>query len=197
MTNTDWQSLIFRNAPMRNVQVGVTGAAGATNATRYAISGGVFQQDGIVVNSGFKRISMRGNLDQGIGESSASSSNVTLSRAQSNSIPTDGSLNAGAGAVGAAIHYFPVLPVRQANGAYTLMSLNSPSSVLQAQSNLANPVSMAYDVTDKLSDTRVLANASGEYDILAGLKFRVNIGTDLSNRGRDTYYPRTTLLGRR
>ena len=193
--NTDWQSLIFRDAPVRNVQVGVTGSAGATNATRYAISGGVFQQDGIVVNSSFKRTSMRGNLDQGIGEKLRLSSNITLSRALSNSIPTDGSLNAGAGAVGAAIDYYPVLPVRQANGVYTLMSLNSPSSVLQAQSNLANPVSMAYDVTDKLSDTRVLANASGEYDILSGLKLRVNVGTDLSNRGRDTYYPRTTLMG--
>src|SRR5262249_56180672 len=121
--------------------------------------------------------------------------NLTLSRALSNSIPTDGSLNAGAGAVGAAIDYYPVLPVRQASGAYTLMSLNSPSSVLQAQSNLANPVSMANDVTDKLTDTRALANASGEYDVASGLKLRVNIGADLSNRGRDTYYPRTTLMG--
>src|SRR5262249_58268966 len=121
--------------------------------------------------------------------------NLTLSRALSNSIPTDGSLNAGAGAVGAAIDYYPVLPVRQANGAYTLMSLNSPSSVLQAQSNLANPVSMAQDVTDKLTDTRALANASAEYDVLSGLRARVNVGTDLSNRGRDTYYPRTTLMG--
>ena len=193
--NTDWQSLIFRDAPIRNVQVGVTGAAGTSNATRYALSGGVYQQDGIVVNSGFKRISMRGNLDQGVGDHLRLSSNLTLSRALSNSIPTDGSLNAGAGAVGAAIDYYPILPVRQASGAYTLMSLNSPSSVLQAQSNLANPVSMAMDVSDKLTDTRALANASAEYDVLSGLKLRVNVGTDLSNRGRDTYYPRTTLMG--
>jgi TonB-linked SusC/RagA family outer membrane protein len=193
--NTDWQSLIFRDAPIRNVQLGVTGAAGAASATRYAISGGVFQQDGVVINSSFRRISMRGNLDQAVTDKLRLSSNLTLSRAFSNSIPTDGSLNAGAGAVGAAIDYYPVLPVRQANGAYTLMSLNSPSSVLQAQSNLANPVSMAQDVTDKLTDTRVLANASAEYEVLSGLKARVNVGTDLSNRGRDTYYPRTTLNG--
>ena len=193
--NTDWQSLIFRDAPIRSMQVGVTGAAGASSATRYAISGGVFQQDGVVINSGFKRISMRGNLDQAVTDKLRLSSNITLSRALSNSIPTDGSLNAGAGAVGSAIDYYPVLPVRQSNGAYTLMSLNSPSSVLQAQSNLANPVSMANDVTDKLTDTRALANASGEYDVASGLKFRVSVGTDLSNRGRDTYYPRTTLMG--
>ena len=112
-------------------------------------------------------------------------------------MPTDGSLNAGAGAVGAAIDYYPVLPVRQANGAYTLMASTARRRCCSAQSNLANPVSMANDVTDKLTDTRVLANASGEYDIFAGLKFRTSVGTDLSNRGRDTYYPRTTLIGSR
>ncbi len=193
--NTDWQSQIFRDAPIRNVQVGVMGAAGASNNTRYALSGGVFQQAGVVINSSFKRISMRGNVDQSVTDKLRLSSNITLSRAFSNSIPTDGSLNAGAGAVGAAIDYYPVLPVKQASGAYTLMSLNSPSSVLGAQSNLANPVSMALEVTDKLTDTRALANASADYDVASGLKFRVNVGTDLSNRGRDTYYPRTTLMG--
>ena len=194
LPNTDWQSLIFRNAPLSNLQVGVTGGGNGPNATRYALSGGVFNQEGVVINSGFKRISLRGNLDQSIGEKFRLASTVTLSRVSSRSIPTDGSLNAGAGAVGAAINYYPILPVRQANGSYTLMSQNSPSAILQP-TNIANPVSMANDVTDKLGDTRVLANAFGEYDLLRGLKLRVSLGTDLSNRTRDTYYPRTTLMG--
>ncbi|HTE46199.1 MAG TPA: SusC/RagA family TonB-linked outer membrane protein, partial [Gemmatimonadaceae bacterium] len=118
----------------------------------------------------------------------------TLSRVNSNSVPTDGSLNGGAGAVGAAIDYYPVLPVRQPNGTYTLMSPNSPSSILGA-TNIANPVSMANDVTDKLGDTRALANASGEYTLADGLRLKVSLGTDLSSRNRDTYYPRTTLMG--
>src|SRR6185369_7738484 len=112
----------------------------------------------------------------------------------STSIPTDGSLNGGAGAVGAAINYYPVLPVRQPNGTYTLMGQNSPSTILQA-TNIPNPVSMAADVTDKLGDTRVLANAFGEYDLFDGLKFKMSVGADLSNRTRDTYFPRTTLQG--
>ena len=194
LPNTDWQSLIFRNAPISNLQIGVTGGGSGANATRYALSGGVFQQEGVVVNSGFKRISLRGNLDQSIGEKFRIASTVTLSRVNSRSVPTDGSLNAGAGAVGAAINYYPILPVRQANGAYTLMGQNSPSPILQP-TNIANPVSMANDVTDKLGDTRVLANAFGEYDLMPGLKLRMSLGTDLSNRTRDTYYPRTTLQG--
>ena len=68
LTNTDWQSLIFRDAPLSNVQVGVTGGGTGANATRYALSGGVFQQQGVVINSGFKRLSLRGSIDQSIGE---------------------------------------------------------------------------------------------------------------------------------
>jgi len=56
-------------------------------------------------------------------------------------------------------------------------------------------VSMALDVTDKLTDTRALANAYGEYSFLSDLKLRVSLGADLSSRGRDTYFPRTTLQG--
>jgi TonB-dependent starch-binding outer membrane protein SusC len=194
LPNTDWQSLIFRSAPVSNLQVGVTGGGAGDNATRYALSGGVFQQQGVVINSAFKRLSLRGNIDQGIGSRARLGSTVTLSRVNSNSVPTDGSLNGGAGAVGAAIDYYPVLPVRQADGSYTLMSANSPSSVL-TPTNIPNPVSMAQDVTDKLGDTRVLANAFGEYQILDGLKARVSLGGDLSDRTRDTYFPRTTLQG--
>jgi hypothetical protein len=113
LPNTDWQSLIFRSAPLSNIQVGVTGGGNGPNATRYALSGGVFNQEGVVINSGFKRISLRGNLDQSIGDKFRLASTVTLSRVSSRSIPTDGSLNGGAGAVGAAINYYPILPVRQ------------------------------------------------------------------------------------
>ena len=193
LPNTDWQSLIFRNAPISSLQAGVTGGGSGANATRYALSGGIFQQQGVVVNSGFKRVSMRGNIDQMIGSDLRLGSNVTVARVSSNSIPTDGSLNGGAGAVGAALNYFPFLTVRQTNGAYTLMGPNSPS--ILGASNIPNPVSMAYDVTDKLGDTRVLANAFGEYDFAKDFKLRVSLGTDLSDRTRDTYYPRTTLQG--
>jgi TonB-dependent starch-binding outer membrane protein SusC len=194
LPNTDWQSLIFRSAPISNLQIGVTGGGNGANATRYALSGGVFQQQGIVINSAFKRSSLRGNLDQAIGDKFRIASTVMLSRVNSNSVPTDGSLNGGAGAVGGAINYYPILPVRQPNGSYTLMGQNSPSPILQP-TNIPNPVSMAADVTDKLGDTRTLANAYGEYDLLTGLKVRVSLGADLSNRTRDTYYPRTTLQG--
>lgn len=56
----DWQDELFRSAPSRDIQVN---ASGATDAISYAISGGIFQQDGVVHGSSFDRYSLRANLD--------------------------------------------------------------------------------------------------------------------------------------
>jgi TonB-linked SusC/RagA family outer membrane protein len=196
---TDWQSLIFRdNAPIRNLQLGVSGGGNGANATRYALSGGVFDQQGVVVGSAFRRLSLRGNVDQAVGSRLHLGSNLLVSRITSAQVPTDGTFNGGAGAVGAALQYLPVMPVRQADGSYTLLQQDLPTSLAAlgvSPANVPNPVSMAEDVTDQLGDTRVLANALGEYRLFDGLTFRSTIGTDVSNRTRDTYYPRTTLQG--
>jgi TonB-linked SusC/RagA family outer membrane protein len=59
-----------------------------------------------------------------------------------------------------------------------------------------NPISLAVDVRDSLSDTRVLGNIFAEYRILEGLTVRSSLGADYADRWRYTYYPRTTLRGR-
>jgi TonB-linked SusC/RagA family outer membrane protein len=195
---TDWQDQIFRTAPMYNAQLGVSGGGTGRNATRYALSGGVFQQEGVVRGSDFRRLSLRGNVDQAVGSRLRLGSNVLLSRVNSSQVPTDGSLNAGAGAVGAALQYAPILGAYRVDGTYTLMNTDFPRELEDIGiplSNIPNPLATALAVQDQLYDTRILSNVSGEYTLLPGLRFRTTVGADLSNRGRDTYYPRTTLQG--
>ncbi|MBL0940011.1 MAG: TonB-dependent receptor [Gemmatimonadaceae bacterium] len=195
---TDWQDLIFRQAAIQNAQLSVSGGSQNNNATRYALSGGVFEQQGVVDNSNFRRLSLRGNVDQMIGEKFKIGSNVLLSRVTTSQVPTDGSLNAGAGAVGAALQYPSIMTPFRTDGAYTLLNTDFPQKLLDlgiAAGNVPNPVASALEVRDRLFDTRILANVAGEYKVMKGLTFRTTVGTDLSFRGRDTYYPRTTLQG--
>ncbi|MEP6733752.1 MAG: TonB-dependent receptor [bacterium] len=195
---TNWQDQIFRSAPITSFQLGLTGGSAGDNATRYAVSGGVLEQSGIVSGSDFKRMSLRGNLSQAVGTRLQLASNLLVSRVSSSQVPTDGSFNAGAGAVGAALQYLPIMPVRRTDGAYSLVSTDCPT-VLTAVGiscgNIPNPVASAFDVQDELGDTRILAGVTGDYALGHGFAFRTNIGADLSNRSRDTYYPRTTLQG--
>uniref|UniRef100_UPI003D7F684F SusC/RagA family TonB-linked outer membrane protein n=1 Tax=Pedobacter sp. TaxID=1411316 RepID=UPI003D7F684F len=56
----DWQDEILRSAPVNDVQLN---AAGGTDNVTYSLSGGMYNQDGIVVGSSYTRYSFRGNVD--------------------------------------------------------------------------------------------------------------------------------------
>ncbi len=61
--NTDWQDALFRNAPISSYDLSVSGG---NEKTRFALSAGYFDQDGIIINTGYKRLSSRLNLDHEI-----------------------------------------------------------------------------------------------------------------------------------
>lgn len=194
--NTDWQDEIYRTGGNQNLQITMRGATTAAAPTRYSISGGLFQQDGIVIGSGIKRMSGRVNLNQAIGSRVEIAGSLTASQAKSKSTPTQGQQNANAGAVSGAIQYVPILPIRRPDGTYSMINpdLNVYNSLLDAPQT-PNPVSMTRDVTDSLSDTRLLGNVYGQVELLDNLQLKVSLGADYANRTRYTYYPRTTMRG--
>jgi TonB-linked SusC/RagA family outer membrane protein len=195
-TDTDWQDEVFRSGALNNLQLTMRGATAAANTTRYSLSGGYFNQDGIVVGSGIRRLSGRVNLNQAIGERVEIGGSLTANQAMSKATPTAGQQNANAGAVSAAIQYVPILPVLRANGTYSYINtdLNRFSTLLDAPQT-PNPVSLTNEVLDSLSDTRVLGNSFAQVELLRDLQFRTTFGADYASRGRNTYYPRSTLRG--
>jgi TonB-linked SusC/RagA family outer membrane protein len=62
---TDWQDEIFRTAPIQNYNVGVSG--GSENAT-FNVKAGYFNQEGILLRTGFDRYSLRINSDFRVGK---------------------------------------------------------------------------------------------------------------------------------
>jgi TonB-linked SusC/RagA family outer membrane protein len=194
--NTDWQDEIFRSAPVRNIQMSVRGATSTANNTRYALSFGRFDQDGIVVGSGLRRLSSRLNVNQSFGDRVQFGASVSASQARSKAVPVAGQQNAGAGAISAALQYVPILPVKRADGTYSLLNpdLNVYGTLLDA-APAPNPVSLAREVSDSLGDTRVLGNFFADVGLLKDLKLKVSIGADYADRYRNTYFPRTTVQG--
>jgi len=194
--NTDWQDQIFRHGMFRNIQMGVRGATNNSMPTKYALSLNQFGQEGIVVGSGLRRLSGRLNLDQIIGSRFEIGGTLTAAQVRSKSTPTSGQQNGNAGAVSAALQYVPILPVKKADGTYTyqLTDLGAYNSLLDA-APAPNPVSLAREVIDSLSDTRLLGNLFGQADLTKNLKLKITVGTDYADRWRNTYYPRTTIRG--
>ncbi|MBK6488449.1 MAG: TonB-dependent receptor [Gemmatimonadetes bacterium] len=191
--NTDWQDEIFRNAGIQSLQMTLRGATAGTNRTRYALSGGLLDQDGIIVGSGIRRLSGRANVSQRIGQDIEVGLNVSGSRVATRSASTDGQQNKGAGVVSGALQYQPILPVRRADGSYSYIFTDIPSAL--APPETPNPIAQAREVADSLFDTRLLANSYAQVTLLKSLTLRTSLGGDYADRGRYTYYPRTTLRG--
>lgn len=58
--NTDWQNEVFRNALSKNYQLS---GMGGTKKLNYYMSGSWTDQEGIVLNNGLKRLTLKTNLD--------------------------------------------------------------------------------------------------------------------------------------
>jgi len=64
-TNTDWQDLLYRTGMVTSHDVGVSGG---TERGTYYFNAGYFKDQGVIPTQGYERYSIRGSIDQGIGE---------------------------------------------------------------------------------------------------------------------------------
>lgn len=182
---TDWQDALYRAAPIQNYQLGFTGG----NAdTRYYLSMNYMSQDGIMKNTGFKRGTIRMNLDRRI--SQKIKIGFTSQLAYSSQLIDATKTGVGYGAAGAALVMSPVVPLYDSTGAYTYQ--NAP---LPYVSGAGNPVAGIVSSNDRIATFRGLVNMYGEYEIIKDLKLKVSVGADVSSATEKRYIPSTTFLG--
>ena len=184
--STDWQDAIFRQAPIQNHQVTVSGG---NEGTRFAVSGNYFDQQGVVINSGFRRASLRVNVDKTVSKRLNVGTSLQLSRAWNNQLVTD--ITRG-GVVNAALVFSPTLPVRDPQtGQFTF-----DNSAVPGSQQVGNPVQDALETRSVILTNRILGSVYAEYAILPELKLRLSGGMDYQAGRRDFYAPSTNNRGR-
>lgn len=184
---TDWQDAITRNAPIQDHQLGV---AGGSEKSRYAVSLGYYGQDGIVLNSDFKRYSVRVNLDSDV----SSRLKIGLSSqgvyTTGNNARTEVSGNTAYNSlIPAALNYSPTFPIFNKDGSY--FSNQGPLNGLGAD----NPYAMANEFTNKNTLIRMLANSYAELKLAEGLKLKSTLGVDLQANKSSSYISRLVIAG--
>ncbi len=171
--NTNWQDQILRTSLSQNYNLGF---GGGNNTTSYRLSFGYQDQQGIIKNSGFQRITGRINAshklfnDKVILEMSGTTTNVADSYVQNgNNAGYQGSL------IGAAIQANPTYPVNNPDGTF-----------YQPGGDFRNPAALLAYINDKGTTDRTLATASITWKIIDGLSAKANFGIDNSNSVRRT-----------
>ena len=177
---TNWQDEIFRTAVVKNYDLSVRGG---NDKTKFSVSGSYFDQDGIVINTGYKRYSGRVNIDTKVSDKFNVGISSSFSNATSNRVNNDNNIY---GVVSGSILLGPHVPVYNANGTWG----GDPYS------SVDNPVASAYETTFSAVNNRLFANAFGEYKITDNLKFKTSFGMDYVQSRDRRFYPTTVNAGR-
>ncbi|UOQ74136.1 SusC/RagA family TonB-linked outer membrane protein [Hymenobacter cellulosilyticus] len=185
---TDWQDAILRPARLSNYQLGFNGG---TEETRYNLSFNLFDQEGIILNSGFKRGTVRLNLDKKISQKLS----FNFSSQVAGTFEKRAFVNSQGGSFGGALldalRFSPINPVRDENGNFTYS--NTPLPYVE---DVGNPVAFAEKVKDHRTTARGLFNVAANYELLPGLTLRVSGGLDYNNQQTDVFRPSDVFLGR-
>ncbi|WP_421826311.1 SusC/RagA family TonB-linked outer membrane protein [Larkinella sp.] len=184
--DTDWQDVIFRTAPIQNYQVSATGG---TEKLRYAISGGYFNQKGILISSGFERYSARLNLDGQLTKRLKVSMNLAPTYTSTDNVPSTGHYG-DYNIVAEALSMPPMIPVYNPDGSYG----NTFDLTNVGMGAIANPLKTANEYKSTNAQFRMLGNVFGEYELATGLKLKVSVGTDFNYYTTNTFKP-STLSG--
>lgn len=172
--STNYADFVFRDAPISNVDVSVTGG---NDQVRYLVSASDFRQDGIIAPTAFGRKTGRLNLDAFVSDKLKIGTSVLYSRNTRNRVNNDDNI---AGALGGT-HFFPSnLAPYQEDGSYTKFSI------------FENPIAVINENDITMVTNRVLATVYGEYEFFPGLSLRSNFSVDYNNVKEDTYI--NTLL---
>ncbi|RYC69971.1 SusC/RagA family TonB-linked outer membrane protein [Spirosoma sordidisoli] len=179
--DTDWQQAIFRPAPIQNYQLSISGG---TERSHYLISGNYFDQQGIILNSGYKRYALRTSVDTEIARKVKIGTNLNITYSQRSIVGSSGDGYGGNGGsiVRYALFHTPATPIYDQNGDYADLP-QFPAFFGDGY----NPVGLAEKQDNKEQQYRVFGDIFGEWQILKNLRFRTAGGLDLNIVNRKTF----------
>ncbi|MCD2421356.1 TonB-dependent receptor [Niabella pedocola] len=181
----NWQHAALRGAATQNHELSISGG---DEKSRFLISGNYFDQDGVILNTGFRRYSGRINYERELNSKFTVAANVYLSRAGQDKLS-----GANFGSIGF-------------NGAFPTLVLtpsivkiwNEDGSYNNQNPYIATPTNALRDIVDTKNETQIarsLANAFVEYRIIEGLVLKSSFGMDQLTTKQNYYAPSYTAAG--
>jgi TonB-linked SusC/RagA family outer membrane protein len=176
---TDWQDLMFRNAPMHNHTLTFSG--GNVN-TQFAVAGSIFDQQGIIENSSYKRYSARMNFHHKVNNQLELDFSTIITRSDQ-SLQSSGGSRLGGSLIASTITAPPFIKPYDEEGRPTVFSevfpIHSPA--------MGNPI--LYTKLTQGGTVKNDINTSGtlSYNIIENLRLKVRGGFITRDNRQDTF----------
>ncbi len=183
----DWQDLIFRLGHKTEHQVSMSGGS---KSTKYTVSLGLYDEDGIIINSDFTRLSGRINLDTKVNDWFTVGTRSSINYINNNGQWSGGGKNEYAGTVFKALKYRPI------NMNPSSEDFDPGEMIDEFSNNTSNPLVFANDIVKRKTSSQVLLNGYLKFRICKGLELQITGGAALTNARNSNFYPAHTDIGR-
>lgn len=177
----DWQNSLFRTAPIHIHNLSVRGG---NSSTKYSISGMVYDQKGVIINSAYKRYQGRMSIDQTISKKLKAGATVALGKMIKSGSPI------ASGETSSATSYvmyktWGFRPVTSSDAIDLESALVDPEST--GLNLMINPIINAKEELINNDYVDINANSYLSYDIAKGLTLKVTAGIN-SRKNEYTYF---------
>ena len=194
---TDWQDEIFRKG---NVQNHLLSVSGGSENVRYFVSGGMMDQKGVLINTAYKRYTLRSNIDAKINSWLSAGVNLNLIKDKGNVPPFGEGVRYGnifGQAINSAVRFDPTTAVYDAGGFYNFKAnkggpLNNKS---YADNDVWNPVAAALETFAEKNTGATDISTFLEFKLLEGLSLRVTGAASIQNFDNKVYNNTKTQPG--
>jgi TonB-linked SusC/RagA family outer membrane protein len=187
----DWQNSVLRAAVVQSHQFTFSGG---DEKTRYSLSGNFTDQDGILLNTNFKRYTGRLNLERDVLKNLKISLNVNAGKLNQNGLNDYPAYAYRANPFEDALRTSPAVPIYNPDGSfnyanpYEVGDLRDGDRTTNALSNLINTTAQNHANT-------LLGNVAVNYAIIPALTLKVSAGTNINNSTSNYYAPRYAAGG--
>ncbi|MBO9152358.1 SusC/RagA family TonB-linked outer membrane protein [Chitinophaga sp. GCM10012297] len=178
----NWEDQIMQTAPMQSHHLSL---GGGNDKTKFNASFSYFDQQGIIINSGFKRLQGRLSLDHNVSNKLKVGMNAAYANVKRYGTPTSSSnynneLNL-------LFSVWAYRPITLLNSTTNLIEEGTDPEVEPGFDFRWNPVITTKNELRENYNDNFSINAYGEYAILPGLKFRSSIGYNKSATRVDVF----------
>lgn len=181
----DWQDLVFQEAPIKMSSLSVRGG---NERTQFSVSGGLFQQEGIIKGSDYNRYSLNTNLKHKISEKFSLDLHNTITRLTT-ARRDNGGGSRGNSMIGAAISAPPLSNPYNEDGSYTILG-NEYSFITP---DLTNPLNFINEQHSEVKANVVLLNAALLFNPIPEVTIKVSGGLENRDDRSDSYTTRNFL----
>src|SRR6201991_1116884 len=179
----NWIDDATRNAPFSSYDMSISGGESGDHGYSYYLSGNYLNQQGIILNTSFKRYQGRLNFTKKI--SSKAEFGATLNVTHSNTSAASIAFGANSNWLSSYVFLPPTMPVYKPDGSYATFN---PIWYLGG-GNIDNPIAILDKETNVTPANNTLGNFYIQYELLPGLKLKSTLGVNFINSRNNWYVP--------